>query len=116
MRNSESLERSEGLTALRRKFLLDMAWPLSSDLLCHMFGLINTSADVREAEQEESDERMNRLTQDDDVVSLLLSAAQDAGQVLALVEDEQERQAWLATYSLAVINLLDDLGVVTIAA
>ena len=59
---------------------------------------------------------MNRLTQDDDVVSLLLSAAQDAGQVLALVEDEQERQAWLATYALAVINLLDDLGVVTIAA
>ena len=92
-----------------------MAWPLSSDLLCHMFGLINTSPDVRDAEQAESEARMNRLTEDDDVVSLLLSAAHDAGQVLALVEDEGERQAWLATYALAVINLLDDLGIVTIA-
>ena len=62
-------------TALRRRFLVDMAWPVASDLLCHMFGLIDTSSDVRDAEQAESDQRMSRLGDDEEAMSVVVSAS-----------------------------------------
>jgi acyl-CoA reductase-like NAD-dependent aldehyde dehydrogenase len=115
VRNSESLERSEGLTA-RRRFLLDMAWPVSSELLCHIFGLIDPSIEVRDAERADSDRRMRRLANDDAVIDAVVDAAKAAAQILALVEDPEERAAWLSTYALAVINLLEDLGKLEVAA
>jgi hypothetical protein len=115
VRNSESLERSEGLSAQRR-FLLDMAWPVSSELLCHMFGLIDPSIEVREAERADSDRRMRRLVNDDDAIEAMVDAAKAAAQILALVESPEERAAWLGTYALAVINMLEDMGKLEVLA
>lgn len=116
MRNREGLERSEGVAALRRRFLLDMAWPVSSDLLCHMFGLIDTSPEVNMAEQQDSEARMSRLAADETLLSVLVSTADDAAEVLALAGDHDERVAWLATYAMAVLNLLEEMGLVEVAA
>ena len=102
-------------TALRRRFLVDMAWPVASDLLCHMFGLIDTSSDVRDAEQAESDQRMSRLGDDEEAMSVVVSASQDAAAIMALITEPDERAAWLATFALAVINLLEDQGKVEVA-
>lgn len=104
------------MTALRRRFLVDLAWPVSSDLLCDMFGLISASPDVRAAEKMASNRRMRRLADDDLTVSALVDAAKDAAQILALVEDPEERVAWLSTYALAVVNMLEDLGKLEVAA
>jgi len=93
-----------------------MAWPVSSDLLCHMFGLIDASPEVREAEHDDSDVRMRRLADDNTALTALVSAATDASQVLALVTDDEERAAWMATYALAVVNLLEALGKVRVTA
>jgi hypothetical protein len=95
------------MTALRRRFLLDMAWPVSSDLLCHMFGLIDASPEVRTAEKLDSEARMERLASDEALLTLLTSAAEDAAQVLALVDGHDERTAWLTTYAMAVITMLE---------
>jgi hypothetical protein len=81
-----------------------------------MFGLIDASSEVRSAERAESDVRMSRLAQREAVSSVVVSAARDAAQILRLVEDDDERVAWLATYALAMVNLLEDLGVVEVTA
>lgn len=114
MRNSESLERSEGVAALRRRFLIDLAWPVSSDLLCHMFGLIQASPEVRDSETQESDRRMRRLADNDLAISTVVEASKDASQVLALVENDEERVAWLATFALAIVNVLEDCALVEV--
>ena len=114
--NSNEVVGSQGVSAaaLRRKFLTDMAWPVSSDLLCRMFGLLNPSLEVQDAEGLESNDRMRRFTDDDLTVALVVSAAKDAVQILALVDDEDERVAWLTTYAMAVVNLLEEQGKVEI--
>jgi len=104
------------MTALRRRFLLDMAWPVSSDLLCHMFGLIDASPEVRASEKADSECRMQRLASDDALLTLLVSAARDAAQVLGLVEEEDERTAWLTTYAMAVLTMLESQGKLEVAA
>lgn len=110
MVRNQGLTDQEGLTAVRRKFLMDLAWPVSSDLLCRMFGLLDTSQEVGEAEQAESAQRMSRLADDDMMAALVVSAAQDAATIMALVDDPEERTAWLTTYALAVVNLLEEQG------
>lgn len=111
MRSRDSLERSQGveenLTGLRRRFLTDLAWPESSDILCRMLGLPAASEDVAEAEQLASKERMAFLAANEDLCGLLVSAAQDADVFLRDVTDPAERVAWLATFALAVLSMLD---------
>ena len=114
MRSRDSLERSQGvennLTAVRRRFLTDLAWPESSDILSRMLGLPAASEDVAEAEQAASQERMGALAADEDLCGLVVSAAQDADIFLRQVTDPAERVAWLATFALAVISMLDGLS------
>lgn len=81
-----------------------------------MFGLIDASPDVRAAEREESDQRMRRLADNDLAIATIVEASKDAAQILALVESDDERVAWLATYALAIINLLEDSGLVEVVA
>jgi hypothetical protein len=81
-----------------------------------MFGLIDASQDVRQAEREESDRRMRRLADNDLAIATVVEASKDAAEILALVESDDERVAWLATYALAIINLLEDCGLVEVVA
>ena len=110
MVRNQGLTEPEGLTALRRKFLVDLAWPVSSDLLCRMFGLTDTSPEVGEAEQAESAQRMARLANDNETAALVINAAEDVVAILALVTERDEQVAWLTTYAMAVINLLEEQG------
>lgn len=114
MRNRDQLEPSEGVAplipALRRQFLTDLSWPLSSDALCRLLGLPPASEDVAEAEVDDSNRRMSRLADDDEAMGLLMGAANDAVALLELTEDPDERAAWLVTYILAGVNLLEELG------
>jgi len=110
MERSQELESTDLLAALRRAFLIDMAWPVESDAICQMFGLPRASADVTQQEFQDSQERMNRFTADHIICSLVTMAARDIGAVLAEVDDEDQRTAWLATYALAVMNLLEMAG------
>lgn len=114
--NQRLMNSETGLKTLRRQFLLDMTWPVASDLLCQMFGLINTSPEVRQAEQKMSDERMRRLAEDDLTTNLVINAAKDASTVLGMVHDPEERAAWLVTYAMAVVNLLEQQGKLVIVA
>ena len=102
------------MSALRRRFLLDMAWPVSSDLLCHMFGLIATSPEVHMAEKLDSEARMEKLAGNESLLTLLVNAAEDAGHVLAFVDNHDERTAWLTTYAMAVLTMLTDQGMVEV--
>jgi hypothetical protein len=72
-----------------------------------MFGLIDASPEVRTAEKLDSEARMERLASDEALLTLLTSAAEDAAQVLALVDGHDERTAWLTTYAMAVITMLE---------
>jgi hypothetical protein len=110
MERSQELESTDLLAALRRAFLIDMAWPVESDAICQMFGLGSASDDVAEQEYRDSQERMNRFTADHTICSLVTMAAKDVGAVLGEVEDDDQRTAWLATYALAVMNLLEMAG------
>jgi hypothetical protein len=113
MRSENGVQQGEGV-ALRRRFLLDMAWPVSSDLLCHMFGLIDASPEVNVAERQDSEARMSRLAADERLLSLLVGTADDAAQILSLVENHDERVSWLTTYVMAVLNLLEETGVLVV--
>jgi hypothetical protein len=115
MRHSNSVVRSEEVAALRRRFLIDMSWPEVSDVLCRMLDLLGTSEDVGEAERLDSLTRMNRLTKNPEVCALIISAAQDALVFYKLIDDEEARLAWFATFALAVVNMLEDLDVVKVA-
>ena len=122
MRNGEAMERSEeleaegNLVALRRAFLIDMAWPVGSDVICQMFGLPTASAEVLEEEIRDSMERMGRFTTDPTICSLVTLAARDIARVMVEVDDDDQRTAWLATYALAVMNLLEMAGRVEVSA
>jgi hypothetical protein len=110
MERSQELESTEGLAALRRAFLIDMAWPVETDAICQMFGLGSASDDVAEEEYRDSTERMNRFTADHTICSLVTLAAQDVGRIMVEIDDDDQRTAWLATYALAVMNLLEMAG------
>jgi len=118
MRNGEALERSEelALVALRRAFLIDMAWPVGSDAICRLFGLPAASEDVLEEEVKASFERMERFTNRGEICALVHQAARDCDEVLSVVDDPEERSAWLATYALAVMNLLQSAGYIEVNA
>jgi hypothetical protein len=122
MRNGEAMERSEELAAesslasLRRAFLIDMAWPVGSDAICQMFGLPSASEEVLAEEIKSSMERMERFTADHVICSLVTLAAKDIARVMVEVDDEDQRIAWLATYALAVMNLLETAGRVEVTA
>ena len=118
MRNSEEVVGGEGVTlnSLRRAFLIDMSWPVGSDAISTLFGLPAASADVLEAEVADSHERMGRFTDKARLCALLTTAAKDVLSVLDVVEDEEERVAWLATYALAVMNFLESAGEIEVTA
>lgn len=118
MRNSEEMERSQGVTlaSLRRSFLIDMSWPVGSDAIARMFDLPAASAEVLEAEVEDSRKRMGRFTSKGTLCALLTQTAQDIECVLGVVEDADERVAWLATYALAVMNFLESAGEIEVTA
>jgi hypothetical protein len=61
-------------------------------------------------------ERMERFTADHVICSLVTLAAKDIGRVMVEVDDEDQRTAWLATYALAVMNLLEMAGRVEVSA
>ena len=115
MRNSDQVEQGEGLTALRRRFLIDMSWPESSDVLCRIMGMLDASQDVQDAERLESVQRMNRLIGDAEVIDLVLQAARDVDLFLDCIKEPQERLAWLTVYALAVVNLLEDVDRLDVA-
>jgi hypothetical protein len=118
MRNGEAMERSEVadpvLTALRRRFLLDMAWPALSTAICDMFGLPPASEDVAVEEAAESHERMDRMARDPRFAPLL-GAAADMSDLLDNFEVE-DWQVWLVTYAMATVNMLEDLGLIEVRA
>lgn len=122
MRNGKAMERSEeleaegNLVALRRAFLIDMAWPVGTDAICQMFDLPSASKEVLHEEIKASAERMERFTADHVICSLVTLAARDIGRVMVEVDDEDQRTAWLATYALAVMNLLEMAGRVEVSA
>jgi aminoglycoside phosphotransferase len=118
MRNSEEVERGQGvtLTSLRRAFLIDMSWPVGSDAIARLFDLPAASAEVLEAEVGDSRARMGRFTRNGKLCAILTQAARDCEAVLSVVEDEDERVAWLATYALAVMNLLEMAGEIEVTA
>lgn len=96
----------------RRRFLLDLAWPMETTDLADMFGLPPSSADVAVEELAASRERLraliNRLPD-----SALVGPASDMARLIAtmnLHEDLQTLTAWLVTYTLAVINMVEALG------
>jgi len=116
MERSEELEAEGNLVALRRAFLIDMAWPVGTDAICQMFDLPSASKEVLHEEIKASAERMERFTADHVICSLVTLAARDIGRVMVEVDDEDQRTAWLATYALAVMNLLEMAGRVEVSA
>src|SRR4249919_552451 len=92
MRNSEEVERGQGVTlaSLRRAFLIDLSWPVGSDAIARMFDLPAASAEVLEAEVEDSRQRMGRFTANGKLCALLTGAAQDCEAVLTVVDDPDE--------------------------
>jgi hypothetical protein len=116
MQSGEAVERSQELTlaALRRAFLIDMTWPVGTDVICEMFGLPKASEEVVNAEVWDSQERMSRFTDNGALCALLHHAAEDAADVLNVVDDREGKIAWLATYALAVMNLLQTAGYVEV--
>jgi len=111
-------ERGQGVTlaSLRRASLIDMSWPVGSDAIARLFDLPAASAEVLDAEVEDSRERMGRFTGNGKLCALLTEAAKDCEAVLDVVEDREERVAWLATYALAVMNFLEMAGEVEVSA
>jgi len=91
-----------------------MSWPEVSDVLCRMLGLLGTSEDVGEAERLEALTRMNRLTADPNVCAYMVAAAEDALAFFKLIDCEEERLAWMVTFGLALVNLLEDLDIVAV--
>jgi hypothetical protein len=117
MRDGEALERSEvnqaeenTALAVRRRFLIDLAWPMETTDLADMFGLPPTSADVSCAEVAESHAAIRHLV-DTLPGDLLLGPAADMAVLLAALQcsDEDTLAAWLLSYSLAVISMLEGL-------
>jgi hypothetical protein len=100
------------VTALRRRFLLDLTYPDVSVLLADLFDLPPASVDVSEEEIKEARARMDRLGQDERGVALL-GLAEDMAQVLRYIDDD-DAAVWLVAYALASVNVLEDLGMVDV--
>jgi hypothetical protein len=104
------------MTARFRRFLTDLAWPSCSSVLCDLTDLPAASAEVSDAESAESRQRMARLAQRADVTGQVMSAAFTLTSILDSLEDVEEQAIWLTTYAFAVVNMLEEMGVVEVAA
>jgi hypothetical protein len=93
-----------------------MAWPVASDAICDMFGMPKASEEVLDQELEASRQRMARFTDKGEICALLHQAAHDCDEVLSVIDDREERAAWLATYALAVMNVLETAGLIEVSA
>lgn len=115
----ESLDHQEITAATNarfRRFLTDLAWPDCSSVLCDLTDLPHASAEVTKAEQAESLTRMSRLAENGEVTGSIMATALILLEVLDALEDSRERAVWLTTYALAVVNMLEEMGYVEVAA
>ena len=119
MRNGEEMVRGQSVTdlrhltmaALRRRFLLDLTYPEVGTELCELFGLPPASEDVMIEEIAAAKGRMARLGKNTKA-SPLICAAQDMHKVLDNTEDNTN--LWLIVYALAVVNILEELGLIVV--
>lgn len=97
---------------MRRRFLLDLTYPEIATVLCEHFGMTPASVDVDSEEATEAVARMRRLG-NNPRAGVIIGAAQDMAEVLDII-DKEHYDVWLVTYALAVVNLLEDMGLVEI--
>lgn len=115
MRDGEALVRGEvnnnmAVLSVRRRFLIDLAWPLETTDLADMFGLPPTSDDVSAAEVAESHAAIKHLV-DTLPGEIVIGPATDMAKLLVSMQttDEDTLTAWLLSYTLAVINMMGGL-------
>ena len=96
--------------SVRRRFLLDLAWPLETTDLADMFGLPPSSDDVAVEEVAESHAAIKAL-----ITRLpgevVVGPAADMAKLIAMMKttDEDTLTAWLLSYTLAVISMMEAL-------
>lgn len=99
------------LLTMRRRFLIDLAWPMETTDLADMFGLPPSSEDVAADEIAASHATMKRLiaTLPEGLVA---GPAHDMAKLIVSMQttDEETLAAWLLSYTLAVISMMEVYG------
>ena len=101
-------EQDVAVLAVRRRFLIDLAWPMETTDLADMFGLPPTSAEVSAKEVAESHANIKRLV-DSLPSEAVIGPATDMARLIVAMQttDEDTLAAWLLSYTLAVISMLE---------
>jgi hypothetical protein len=101
-------EQDTTVLAVRRRFLIDLAWPMETTDLADMFGLPPTSEDVSAAEIAQSHANIRRLV-DSLPSEAIIGPATDMAKLIVTMQttDEETLAAWLLSYTLAVISMLE---------
>jgi hypothetical protein len=115
MQHGEALERGEvtkdvAVLSVRRRFLIDLAWPMETTDLADMFGLPPTSEEVSAKEIAESHATIKRLI-DTLPGEVVIGPATDMAKLIVSMQttDEDTLVAWLLSYTLAVISMMAGL-------
>ena len=103
----EAVNTDTTVLAVRRRFLIDLAWPLETTDLADMFGLPPTSEDVACTEVAESHARIKSLV-DALPGDFIIGPATDMAKLLAAMNttDEDTITAWLLSYTLAIVSMI----------
>lgn len=103
-------EDTNTMLSVRRRFLIDLAWPMETADLADMFGLPPTSDDVAEIEIAESHANIKRLV-DTLPESIVIGPATDMATLIVTMKmmDEDTLVAWLLSYTLAIISMMESI-------
>jgi hypothetical protein len=103
-------ERDVTVLAVRRRFLIDLAWPMETTDLADMFGLPPTSEDVSAVEVADSHANIKRLVESLPS-EIVIGPATDMAKLIVAMQttDEDTLAAWMLSYTLAVISMLEGL-------
>lgn len=101
-------EQDVAVLAVRRRFLIDLAWPMETTDLADMFGLPPTSQEVSAVEIAESHANIKRLV-DTLPSEIIIGPATDMAKLIATMKtaDEDTLAAWLLSYTLALVSMLE---------
>jgi hypothetical protein len=99
------------LLAVRRRFLIDLAWPMETTDLADMFGLPPSSEDVADEEVLASHATIKRLIETLPAGVVAGPAADMAKLIVEMQTDDLETlTAWLLSYTLAVISMVETMA------
>lgn len=103
-------ERDVAVLSVRRRFLIDLAWPMETTDLADMFGLPPTSDDVSAIEVAESHAAIKHLV-DSLPSEAIIGPATDMAKLIVAMQttDEDTLAAWLLSYTLAIVRMMETL-------